>query len=170
MDTYNQNMGEEKEYLASTIELLEHLIETETDNLSGRKKELISSRRDMWENSVHFTDDFDKLTEVNQHLLSLQSRTSDYEGTRKIIENYGKMLDTPYFGRLDFIETGEVENEKIYIGKSHLPDAKSGKIIVYDWRAPISSMYYRFEPGKASFKAPFAEIVGELTFNDSIEL
>ena len=156
-------MEEEKSYLANTIELLQHLIETETDNLTGRKRELISSRKDMWDNSAHFADDFDKLIEMNQHLQSVQSRTSDYESTRKSIERYKKMLDTPYFGRLDFIETGEEENEKIYIGKGHVHDGESGKIIVYDWRAPISSMYYRFEPGKASFKAPFGEIVGELT-------
>ena len=112
MDVYDQNAEEEKQYLDSTIKLLKNLVRLETDKLTGRKRELLSSRKGMWEDSAHFTDDFDRLTEVNQHLQELQSRTSDYENTAKNIEKYRRMLDSPYFGRLDFIETGEKESEK----------------------------------------------------------
>lgn len=163
MEEYEKNLEEEKAYLDYTIHFLQHFINTQTEKLNDRKGELISSRKDMWENSIHYTSDFEKLTEMNQHLQQVQSRTLDYEDTRKTIERYRKSIESPYFGRFDFIETDEEENEKIYIGKSHVPDATTGQIVVYDWRAPISSMYYRFEPGKAFFKAPFGEITGELT-------
>ncbi|MGE4284899.1 MAG: UvrD-helicase domain-containing protein [Clostridia bacterium] len=163
MNSYNQSLEQEKEYLDMTINILQSLIKVETDKLTGQKKELISSRKEMWENSVHFSDDFDKLTEMNQHLQQVQSRTCDYESTRKSIDKYSNMLGSSYFGRFDFKEEGYEETEKIYIGKGNVTDPNSRAIVVYDWRAPISSMFYRFEPGRTFFKAPMGEINGEIT-------
>ena len=162
MSEYVQYTEDEKEYLGHVIKVLLHLIQTETVKLTERKKELLFSGKDMWENSAHFTDDFDRLTEMNQYLQQLQSRAFDYENTKKNILKHTKMLDSPYFGRFDFVETGSSENEKIYIGKGNVTDPKSRTIVVYDWRAPISSMFYRFEPGPASFLAPFGKISGEI--------
>ncbi|MDP4183212.1 MAG: RNA polymerase recycling motor HelD [Bacillota bacterium] len=158
-----ENMKEEKEYLYSVNELLQYLLKVEIDKLSGIKKEVISFRKDMWENSIHYTNDFDRLTEMNQYLQQEHIRTAEYESARKNVEMFKTLIESPYFGRVDFIEKGEEEVEKVYIGKGNITDPKTGRIYVYDWRAPISSMYYRFEHGKASFKAPFGEIEGEIT-------
>lgn len=35
-------------------------------------------------------------------------------------------------------------------------------VFVYDWRAPISSIFYRYEPGKASYSAPAGLITGDV--------
>ena len=35
-------------------------------------------------------------------------------------------------------------------------------MLVYDWRAPIASMYYDFEIGEAYSEAPVGKIYGEL--------
>ena len=162
MEELNQDMVEEKAYLSEALALIQNLIITGKEKLSGRKKEVISANKEMWEDSIHFTDDFDKLTEMNQHLQQVQSRAFDYESTKKSIEKYIKMVDCPYFGRIDFIEDGEGVCEKIYIGKGNVAAPNNEEIKIYDWRAPISGMYYCFEPGKAFFKAPFGEIFGEM--------
>ena len=60
------------------------------------------------------------------------------------------MISSPYFGRFEFIEKGFSEKEQIYIGLYNLMDRNTGEVYVYDWRAPISSIFYRYELGEAN--------------------
>ena len=72
------------------------------------------------------------------------------------------MLKTPYFGRFDFVEEGFDDKEKIYIGIHNLIDNEKNSVIVHDWRAPISSMYYQYEIGNSSYSSPVGTISGEI--------
>lgn len=72
-----------------------------------------------------------------------------------------KLKDSPYFARIDFCEDGDQETEPYYIGRAafqykNLP-------LVFDWRAPVSGMFYDCEVGPAGFDAPAGRIEGELT-------
>ncbi|NLD48010.1 MAG: AAA family ATPase [Clostridiaceae bacterium] len=163
MDAMNNTNNEEHKYLSEIIELLNRLIEAETKKLINRKKELIDSRKNMWEESVHFSNDFDRLIEMNQHAQQVQSRTIDYESSKNRIDKYNGLLEAPYFGRIDFTEEGYSLKEKIYIGKSNVINPSDNSIAIYDWRAPISSLFYRFEPGPSYFTAPVGEIHGEIS-------
>ncbi len=69
---------------------------------------------------------------------------------------------SPYFGRIDFIENGEEQAERIYIGLASCMDEKEEQFLIYDWRAPISSMYYNYSPGKADYEVPGETIEGEM--------
>ena len=64
-----------------------------------------------------------------------------------------KMLSSPYFGRIDFLENGDCKAENCYIGISNLINDNID-FLIYDWRAPISSMFYDCEIGEASYKCP----------------
>lgn len=72
-----------------------------------------------------------------------------------------KMLEEPFFARVNFKEDGETQTEKIVIGLYSLKDDK-GALLVHDWRAPIASLYYDAMPGKVSYEAPEGEITGEM--------
>lgn len=56
-------------------------------------------------------------------------------------------LNTPYFARLNV--DIDNENNDVYIGKNVIMEDE--KVIVTDWRAPVSSLYYDSEIGPASF-------------------
>lgn len=75
-----------------------------------------------------------------------------------------KLRRSPYFGRIDFTRDryGETGAEPIYVGVHDFRDEGTGKTVVYDWRAPISSMFYDFEIGPARYQAPAGEIKGRL--------
>lgn len=73
-----------------------------------------------------------------------------------------KLTQSPYFGRFDFIENGEKEAEAIYVGVGSLMDQKDEEFLIYDWRAPISSLYYDYSPGKAQYETPGEAIKGEM--------
>lgn len=55
---------------------------------------------------------------------------------------------------------GEVQ--KVYIGISSLTKEDTGEHLVFDWRAPVSSMYYDFELGEAHYEAPAGIVRGEI--------
>jgi DNA helicase II / ATP-dependent DNA helicase PcrA len=71
-----------------------------------------------------------------------------------------KLIDSPYFGRIDFI-TGE-EQSAIYIGIYTFFDDLQKTNLIYDWRAPVSSMFYDFELGAAHYEPPSGKIEGEI--------
>ncbi len=73
-----------------------------------------------------------------------------------------KVRDNPYFARIDFTEDG-YETENFYIGIKSLFDAKELSPYVYDWRAPVASLFYEdFESDKAFFDAPSGRIEGKV--------
>lgn len=67
----------------------------------------------------------------------------------------------PYFARVDFLANGTTNTQNIYIGIGNVTSGQ--KILVVDWRAPVSSLYYDYEIGKASFMASEKKIDGEIT-------
>lgn len=162
MGNYQKSLEEEKANLAQTLSVIHDLLNTGAEVLTERKRKLIASRKDMWENTVHFTNDFAKLTEVNQHLMELNTQTASYMNNLAKSRKLQKVVDSPYFGRFDFIEKGCQNTEKIYVGLTNVMDPKNHYIYVYDWRSPIASIFYRFEPGEADFDAPAGKIHGNV--------
>ncbi len=62
----------------------------------------------------------------------------------------------------DFIEEGNSTQEQIYIGISSLSDTSGENFLIYDWRAPVSSVYYDYQPGSAKYETPGGTIQGIL--------
>jgi DNA helicase IV len=69
----------------------------------------------------------------------------------RMLKSYAKELaeepDSPlYFGRLwfdDGPDAGEHRDQTYYIGRRRIIDASGGQPLVIDWRAPVSSRFYR---------------------------
>lgn len=163
MAEYNNKYIEEVNYLEEIIDLLKYKLDVETEKLAEQKSDLIAARKEMWENTTHSSSDFDKLSDLNQYLSALNSQTFSYTELEKRIAKYEKMIDNPYFSRIDFTEDGYDDTEKIYIGLFNLMDEDTHEIKIYDWRAPISSIYYRSELGPVEYKAPSGIIKGTVS-------
>lgn len=78
----------------------------------------------------------------------------------------------PYFGRLDFQETTSNHPISLYIGKVGVSDAQHTHLIVIDWRAPVSSMFYRFtgQEEVVSYESPEGEIKGTIHLKRNIAI
>lgn len=61
---------------------------------------------------------------------------------------------SPYFGRIDILDPGEKEPEHLYIGTASLMNSDRTDFLIYDWRAPISGVYYNGTLGKVSYETP----------------
>lgn len=84
------------------------------------------------------------------------------------ISNLEVAKDKPYFARIDFVAEEDGKTSTIYIGKNGV--MKDTDIIVTDWRAPISSLYYDAEVGKCGFEAPNGRINGEMLLKRQYEI
>ena len=72
-----------------------------------------------------------------------------------------KLGQSPYFGRIDFGAAGKAA-EPVYIGVYSFFDEQRRANLIYDWRAPISSMFYDFELGDAFYTTPSGRIAGRI--------
>jgi DNA helicase-2/ATP-dependent DNA helicase PcrA len=70
-----------------------------------------------------------------------------------------KLRQSPYFGRIDFSPQGKGKLP-VYIGVYSFLDERQN--VIYDWRAPISSMFYDFELGEAFYTTPSGTIQGTI--------
>ena len=132
-------------------------------NIAGKvKKDLTGMQKSMWEHVKPTPDGLDDLAGIWQFQTEIVR-----EGTKAIFltnqaRKLERMANNPYFARIDFMEAGDDLAEKIYIGISNLKDERTGLFLIYDWRAPVSSMFYDYEPGNVAYVCPAGRIEGEL--------
>lgn len=83
------------------------------------------------------------------------------------IANIQKIKEKPYFARIDFKEDKKNTKDKLYIGKIGVTDL-DGRVVVTDWRAPVSTLYYDSNLGQVEYDAPYGKIHGELSLKRQI--
>lgn len=59
----------------------------------------------------------------------------------------------PYFGRIDYVDGPLDQTGQVYIGKNGIFRDRT-EVLIADWRAPISSVYYENELGKGEYGLP----------------
>ncbi len=160
---------EEKEFKKECINLNETLALTrkKLEYLDNNSKSLNSVFDDS--NSEYFEYLKRNANKINEEdvveLVNMQTRLGDLEVDSENIERekraYQKMLDKPYFAKIDLRADDEKHDEKYYIGLHSLVDEnKEYKVI--DWRSPIASIFYDYESGKCQIKTNSSTLKCEL--------
>lgn len=156
------DLQQEQARLARVMAEIERQLEDVRQVINERRTGVIAGRKEMWQDLPHYVYSFDDLVLMSQHALVMGEQERDYALYERILKNLERMHRSPYFGRVDFKDREFPTVEPIYIGISSLVDSKSGEHLVYDWRAPVSSMFYDAEPGEASYVCEAGVIEGEL--------
>ena len=97
----------------------------------------------------------------NQQALFRQMNANEEQF--RLRKRFKKMQDSPFFGRVDFRYDGDEEAETFYIGIGNLSESAGSLPLVYDWRAPVSGLFYDYDKGPASYEAPSGIFEGEVT-------
>lgn len=116
-------------------------------------------------NTDTFDDYLETVINLRQQAQSLAVTQITHKHTFNRLAALRRMHKAPYFGRIDFKEEGEPSAEQIYIGVATLTDASGENFLIYDWRAPISSVYYDYPPGPAEYSTPEGVIHGNVEKN-----
>jgi len=145
----------ENEWLEKVLKEVQKQYEDNRNNKDKFKSDYIKTQREMWQDigAVSITNGLDQIADFIQFINTTKMQKRGHEIFRRLEEKYERMLSSPYFGRIDFIEKGQEKAEKYYIGISNLID-ENYDFLVYDWRAPVSSMFYEYETGEAEYEAP----------------
>ncbi|CAN7268516.1 RNA polymerase recycling motor HelD [Paenibacillus sp. LjRoot56] len=162
--------NEEREKEAQRVSVVRSNIQRRIIELrqtvDDRRSEATAIGRSFWDDISVNADNDDDLIETaasmaqQEHVLQGQERS--YRLAQDALRKLERVVDAPYFSRIDFQEKGEQEREKIYIGLTSFIDSKTDEILIYDWRAPIASLFYDYPPGPATYRTPEMDVSGEL--------
>ena len=148
----NQEIIKEKEYLASVLKIIEAKICGNEALLNDAEKSISENLKYAWDNKL---EDYE-WAEVK---LNINRKEATEINAKNRLVAFNKMKKSAYFARIDFDDGEEVT--PIYIGIATLED--NNYFYVYDWRAPISGMFYDFELGEASYLSPNGKVSGKIT-------
>lgn len=166
MPIENEERERETQRVASVRTNIQQRIEELRQTVDERRSEATAIGRSFWDDISVNADNDDDLIETaasmaqQEHVLQGQERS--YRLAQDALRKLQRVVDAPYFSRIDFKERGEQEREKIYIGLTSFIDAKTDEILIYDWRAPIASLFYDYPPGPATYRTPEMDVSGEL--------
>ncbi len=125
--------------------------------LSDYQRDIQAAHDHMWE-ARRDMDHLDKV--AMRQSIDQMMRSSDV--LRAQAKKLEKLRKSPYFGRFDFRRSDRNETAAYYIGIHDFRDEETQEPWVYDWRAPVSSLFYDFETGPAHYEAPSGKIPGDL--------
>ncbi|WP_138420319.1 RNA polymerase recycling motor HelD [Aquibacillus sediminis] len=167
MNENDKEWMEEQERVDQVVDEINNKIEKLSDREGGLKEGVIDIRKNFWEDVTVNLDEMDDVIETQASLKQqaefLSERERSYGQVNEHLKTLYRLEDSPYFGRIDFKEDGEAYEEPIYIGISSLMDENDDDFLIYDWRAPISSLYYDYPPGEAEYETIDGTIEGEIT-------
>jgi DNA helicase II / ATP-dependent DNA helicase PcrA len=151
----NKTELEEREYLEVIKEKLLLAIKRADDSVKQFSTELRQNKEYIYEHQSGM-DDADMVAAGQS--INRMAFTGENSVARK--KKLLKLGESPYFGRIDFLTNGETSS--VYIGIYTFSDETMQANLIYDWRAPISSLFYDFELGEARYKTPSGNIRGEI--------
>ena len=144
-------------FLADVTEKIKTRLVEIDRSLAEGQQEIENMHEYYWENYTEMDqygyEDYD-----NQQALLHQVNANQEKWMQK--HRYEKMIASPFFGRVDFICEGEME--PYYIGIGNFAPHLGMRPMVYDWRAPVSGLFYDYDSGPAFYEAPAGRIEGEI--------
>lgn len=151
----NQSKQEEQARVNVVANKIDKKIERVDQSIAQAHQETHRIERNYGENTKVNTTEVDDQMETNasvqqqKQLVALAVENENILNSNKLkLEN---LQGSPYFGRIDIVEDGE--EDTLYIGTSTLQD-DDGEFLIYDWRAPVSGIYYNGMLGKVHYQTP----------------
>lgn len=156
MNLPEKEIEHEKEYLNHCITIIRKKISDLGQVLYDREEKVLEFKKFIWD-TRHDMDPTEMKTMINAS--DLEVTLMGYKGN--YLQKLYRIQNNPYFGSITFKDS--TGTNKIYIGITHLDDEENDEYLIHDWRAPICSMFYDYEIGKAEYMAPEGKIKGEIT-------
>ena len=145
----------EKKILSKVHKLLGDTLEELGSDVIQDEENLKEFKKMMWENANDFDD-----AEAQQVMYATALEADKAYQRQQYFKKLNGIKNKPYFASIVFKDDeGEIFN--IYMSLTYLKDSDTNNIL-YDWRSPICSLFYDYETGPCSYKAPGGIYSGEL--------
>ncbi len=153
MNLSDEEQKKEQKHLELTTELLRQNISALAQDLYANEEKQQEFKKYVWDTKAELDP-----TEMKTILSNNDKEIEDLEMKAKYYKKLYKIQNSPYFGKITY-EDDEGKND-IYIGLTYL--TKGDENVIYDWRSPISSIFYDYEQGDCQYEAPGGIIKGYL--------
>lgn len=147
-------------YLEMILEKLNNRIKELDISIDEGEKDIEEMHEYYWSNYTEM-DEYGYENFDNQQ--ALLTRINANSQALDLKRRFKKMLDSPYFGRIDFVYDGESAPESYYIGIGNFSEGAGKAPLIVDWRAPVASLFYDFDKGAGFFETPEGVQEGEIT-------
>ena len=149
----SDELKKEQEYLANTQEVIKSLIEEKNKEILERKNSIISGKKHLWQNNNEYSGP-EMHAKMDEEDLNVNLINASIDKVSKL----ERSMYSPYFGKVVF--ESDNGSEEVYVGLTGVE--KNYKNYVYDWRAPISNLYYNFELGNAYYEVDSGIVNGSI--------
>lgn len=150
MEKHLREQQQEKTHLAQCLEIIQENIRLYEDKESRYKKEVTELFQAV------------KKGEGDSYGMLVAGRNI-LEHTQNSLRKNRAASQKAYFGRVDYQDETYGVAESLYIGKNGITQ-NSNDVIIVDWRAPVSSVYYENELGQGHYDVPKSQPV-EITLH-----
>lgn len=133
----------EQKHLDSCLQVIKENIQSFEEKEKSYKKEV----KELFQSVKKGEGDSYGLLAASQNIL---------EHIQNSLRKNKAALKKAYFGRIDYRDHTYGTWETCYIGKNGITKNQTDVVII-DWRAPVSSVYYENELGEGSYQVPGAQ-------------
>lgn len=155
MKIEREEFERERNYLNKTVSLIRKKISKLGQELFDDDSKALEFKKLIWDTHTEMDPN-----EIRSMMAESDLQVSIMQSKGNYLQRLFRIQNKPYFGSIRFKEEGSEEEDNIYIGITHVEDKLD--YYVHDWRSPICSMFYDYETGPASYKAPSGIIKGNI--------
>ena len=152
----------EQDWLDFVYDNIDEQLAQQMEHTTNYLDNLQRIRTSLWEEHGISGASANRLMDVAQQITELRHSATSFGIQHRLLKQLQTAEKAPYFGRIDFHEVGLPERETLYLGIRSLVDQKTNLPLVYDWRAPVSSMFYDYGLGEAQYEGPGGIYHGEV--------
>jgi DNA helicase-2/ATP-dependent DNA helicase PcrA len=161
-----QEWRKEQERVNEVVQAVEKKMYAMQQHLSSIRTDIIDIRKSFWEDVRVNGDEphelIETFTTIKQQAEFLSERERSHGHGNYQVAKLDKLKRSPYFGRIDFKFEGEEQPNHVYLGIASFLN-ENDEFLIYDWRAPISSLYYDSLPGPAAYETPSGTVRGSMS-------
>jgi len=152
-------MSRGTDFLNEVTQKIRNSIQELNETILEVQKDIEGMHEYYWENYSEM-DEYGYENFDNQQALLTQVNANTENHNRRI--RLMKMMDSPFFGSVDFLYQDDEQPETFYIGIGNYAERTGSIPLIYDWRAPVSSLFYDYDKGPASYEAPAGVLYGDI--------
>ncbi len=180
---FNSTEKQEREYLKKIRSIIGAGIDSTGESVADHVQTLKEYKEYLWNNKDIDAQEKGPCGKASLNLLAVGNNRIAARGRLE------KQYDSPYFGRIDFTPDSpqNLDSPQIPDGPQNLDSPQERtpshlhwhtcfirpakpENLVYDWRAPVSGMFYDHELGDAFYEAPSGRIEGRISLKRQYQI
>ncbi len=163
----------EQTHLTTTYNKLLGIKKDLEEQISALNEKAVEDKNDIRDNiRFDYADietTMETLAEIEVWNRYIDTYNVESNSLGKRLKTVDKLLESPYFAKIELVFEGESTPESYYIGRAAISENGYDQMVV-DWRSPIAEVYYNQENGKTSYTVDDRTIPVELKLRRQFDI